>query len=117
MAITILRTLNRPAPVEQMTKHFEAKDHFRTNSFERNPSFSVNCNILTSLLSAEQCLGDNATQIEKALRFLCDTWWNSDLRIKDKWVILDRNLTTGGLKLTSDRTSALTIPKCSFLSL
>lgn len=68
-----------------MVETFEADSHFRTYNKERDPSFTANCNVLAALL----CQPDPdqfASQVLKAVKFLCDHWWSSDGKIDDKWV-------------------------------
>ncbi|KAL8723334.1 MAG: hypothetical protein Q9181_007307 [Wetmoreana brouardii] len=52
-AITILQFLGKPAPVEPMIKESETFDHFQTYRFEKDPSFTVNCNVLACLLATD----------------------------------------------------------------
>ncbi|KAL9040190.1 MAG: hypothetical protein Q9180_002063 [Flavoplaca navasiana] len=85
-AIKVLRLLGKPTPIQPMIAEFEAPDHFKTYAFERDPSFSANCNVLISLLSDENQLGEHRMHIQKTIAFLRDTWWNSDQKILDKWV-------------------------------
>ncbi|KAL8882445.1 MAG: hypothetical protein Q9198_000559 [Flavoplaca austrocitrina] len=85
-AIKVLRLLGKPTPIQPMIAEFEAPDHFKTYAFERDPSFSANCNVLISLLSDENQLGEHRVHIQKTIAFLRDTWWNSDQKILDKWV-------------------------------
>lgn len=70
---------------ENMLRSFEAENHFRTYPGERDPSFSANCNVLIALLHQSD-VSRYSTQISKAVKFLCTYWWDSDARIKDKWV-------------------------------
>lgn len=81
---------------------YEAEEHFKTYAFERNPSFSANCNALNALLSVESRLQDYRPQIEKALRFLCRSWWDAERYINDKWVQQNRILVVPRI-LTVDR--------------
>ncbi|KAL8761590.1 MAG: hypothetical protein Q9184_002298 [Pyrenodesmia sp. 2 TL-2023] len=85
-AIKALRLLGRPTPIQPMIAEFEAPDHFKTYVFERDPSFSANCNVLISLLSEENQLDEHRLHIQKTITFLRDTWWKSDQKISDKWV-------------------------------
>ncbi|KAL8723098.1 MAG: hypothetical protein Q9181_007358 [Wetmoreana brouardii] len=52
-AITILQFLGKPAAVELMIKEFETFDHFQNYRFEKDPSFTVNCNVLACLLATD----------------------------------------------------------------
>lgn len=85
-----------------MIKEYEAEEHFKTYAFERNPSFSANCNALNALLSMESRLQDYRAQIEKVLLFLRRTWWEADRSINDKWVQQTRTLVLPRI-LTVDR--------------
>ncbi|KAF2129174.1 Ent-kaur-16-ene synthase [Dothidotthia symphoricarpi CBS 119687] len=70
-----------PAP---MVAIFEAENHFRTFGAERDPSFTSNCHVLLALLQRadrDQFL----PQIKKVVSFLCQSWWDCDGLIKDKW--------------------------------
>ncbi|EXL39270.1 hypothetical protein FOCG_18115 [Fusarium oxysporum f. sp. radicis-lycopersici 26381] len=83
-AITALTILGRaPSPL-QMLNIFEVTTHFRTYAGERDPSLTANCNALSALLEQPDVI-NYATQIQKTTKFLCDYWWQSDGKIKDKW--------------------------------
>lgn len=86
LAIATLRVLGRTTCIKKMVKEFKTRDHFKTYAFEKNPSFSANCNVLTCLLSEKRELEDNVALIEKCVHFLCESWWNTDQKINDKWV-------------------------------
>ncbi|KAK2879355.1 hypothetical protein FQN49_000965 [Arthroderma sp. PD_2] len=83
LALSILG--HHTSPVE-LLKEFECETHFRTYQGERNASFSANCNVLLALLSQPDP-SLYTSQIEKATQFLCNTWWESDTFIEDKWSI------------------------------
>ncbi|KAI0099185.1 Copalyl diphosphate synthase [Nemania sp. FL0031] len=70
--------------VNPMIEAFETDTHFQTYPSERDPSFSANCNVLITLLH-QQNASLFAPQILKTVRFLCETWWNTDGQIKNKW--------------------------------
>ncbi|KAI1454031.1 Copalyl diphosphate synthase [Annulohypoxylon moriforme] len=82
--ILSLGMLGNVVAPDQMVEAFEAENHFRTYPSERDPSFSANCNALMALIHQPNTR-PFAGQILKIVRFLCDTWWNTDDRIKDKW--------------------------------
>ncbi|KAI0882025.1 Copalyl diphosphate synthase [Annulohypoxylon maeteangense] len=82
--ILCLGMLGNVVAPDQMIVAFEAENHFRTYPSERDPSFSANCNALMALIHQPDAR-PFAGQILKIVRFLCDTWWNTDGRIKDKW--------------------------------
>ncbi|KAJ3498469.1 hypothetical protein NLG97_g1096 [Lecanicillium saksenae] len=82
--ITTLVALGHFVSADKMIESFEAEGHFKTYAFERDPSFSANCNALSALL-CQTDVTQYFPQIHKIVRFLCDCWWNSDGKIKDKW--------------------------------
>ena len=51
-AITALQLLGCPASFDSLIKKFELDSHFQCFPFERNPSFSANCNVLLEFLHA-----------------------------------------------------------------
>ena len=83
--IVSLAALGHPVSPDPMIKEFEAESHFRTYALERDPSLSANVNCLAALL-CQPYVAQYSSQILKAVKFLCDCWWNSDGRIRDKWV-------------------------------
>jgi hypothetical protein len=66
-----------------MTAQFENGKCFSTYEKERNPSFSANCNALKCLLGTPKP-NLYMSSINKALSFLCNSWYDGPL--KDKWV-------------------------------
>ena len=83
-ALLTLRLLGRPsAAPQQLISKFESDGCFKTYSAERNPSFSSNCNVLSSLLHQEEPNSYGAG-ISKATSFLIGCWMNGP--VKDKWV-------------------------------
>ncbi|KAL8820701.1 MAG: hypothetical protein Q9223_001124 [Gallowayella weberi] len=82
--IQLLNKIGIATSATAMVKYFEASDHFRTYCAERNASFSANCNALGALLSADTPM-QHSLQIEKVVRFLCDSLWDDIARV-DKWV-------------------------------
>ncbi|EUC41382.1 hypothetical protein COCMIDRAFT_106270 [Bipolaris oryzae ATCC 44560] len=79
-----LRMLGHPVDPSALLQRFETEDRFLTYQFERTPSFSANCNVLSTLLHM-QSLDQYATSIGKAARFICNWWHDSDEQIPDKW--------------------------------
>ena len=79
-----MRSVGKAASAEKLVHTFEADAHFKTYTCERNASFTTNCNVLIALLLEGNILS-YVSQIEKATRFLCSSWWNSSDGIKDKW--------------------------------
>ncbi|UNI15339.1 hypothetical protein JDV02_001879 [Purpureocillium takamizusanense] len=84
-AITALHQLGHPASSAKMVEAFEADTHFRTYQGERDPSFTTNCNVLQALLHQPD-VSVYSSQVLKVAKFLCEHWWTTDGRIKDKWV-------------------------------
>ncbi|KAF2764025.1 hypothetical protein EJ03DRAFT_378939 [Teratosphaeria nubilosa] len=82
--ITCLNLLGQSANPSRMVEVFEADNHFRTYAGERDPSFTADCNALLALLHQPD-VSAYAHQIRKITLFLCDYWWKSDGKIKDKW--------------------------------
>ncbi|KAI0436666.1 Copalyl diphosphate synthase [Xylaria telfairii] len=77
--------LGRPVKVEKMIQRFEVEGHFRTYSTDPVPSLSANCHALRAILSQSDIFPYNA-HIKKAVKFICDFWWNSDAGVvEDKW--------------------------------
>jgi hypothetical protein len=84
-AITALHLLGYPAPLGPLIETFEVEGYFQCFQFERNPSFSANCNVLMAFLTAPDP-SKYLSQINKCVRYICHEWWNSDGLLKDKWV-------------------------------
>lgn len=84
--ILTLSLLGQSISPASMLDAYEKDQHFATYQAERNPSFSANCNILNALLHVGNP-DKYVPQIEKAVRFLCEFWWQSDSSIIDKWVL------------------------------
>lgn len=84
-ALVSLALMEKPRSAQALLDRFENASHFKTYAGERNPSFSANCNALVALLS-EPDVAAFESSMEKATRFLCDTWWETDGWIEDKWV-------------------------------
>ncbi|KAH6625504.1 ent-copalyl diphosphate/ent-kaurene synthase [Boeremia exigua] len=83
LALRLLEKTEGVSP-KVMIKVFERADHFTTFGSERDPSFTSHCHVLLALLAQEN-VAEYAPQIEKAVKFMCNAWWTSDYRIKDKW--------------------------------
>ncbi|KAH7324982.1 terpene synthase family protein [Stachybotrys elegans] len=63
---------------------FEQETHFLTYPLERDPSFTVNCNVLSAFTHAPDPV-KYVPQIKKLVKYLCAYWWDADEIIKDKW--------------------------------
>jgi hypothetical protein len=85
--LTTLNLIGKSVLADRLVQEFEALDHFKTYSMERNPSLSANCNVLNALLHTPEP-EKYMKQIEKCISFLCNQWWISDGKIEDKWVRL-----------------------------
>ena len=85
-AVMVLKSLERSTSLKPLVNEFYANSHFKTYPFERNPSFTTNCNALAGLLTADCMNADFAPQIRAVSSFLCDSWWDNDGLIIDKWV-------------------------------
>lgn len=80
-----MNLLGKPASPQALIKSYEGKEYFVTYPGERTPSFSVNCNVLDALLHCPNP-SDFTPQIEKATRYLCKRWYESNEPVMDKWV-------------------------------
>ena len=83
--LTALNLLGRPKHFDTLIKRYEQENHFECFPFERNPSFSVNCNILLGFVQSP-APSEYRSQIMKCLKFISDWLWNSDKPLTDKWV-------------------------------
>ena len=81
--ILTLNLVEKPASAGKLIAEFEATDHFKTYTQERNPSLSANCNVLSSLLHVPDP-DIYVEQISKAASFIRKCCWEGSL--KDKWV-------------------------------
>jgi hypothetical protein len=82
-----MNSLGKPTQPQALIQAYESKEYFITYPGERTPSFSVNCNVLDALLHSPNP-SDFIAQIEKAARYLCKRWYESNDPIMDKWVRL-----------------------------
>ena len=80
--IYTLSQLGRQISPDHMIMEFEANDHFKTYKYERNSSFSANCNILLALLHTAH-VDIYAPCILKIVKFICGSWATTTIR--DKW--------------------------------
>ncbi|SMR42083.1 unnamed protein product [Zymoseptoria tritici ST99CH_3D1] len=69
---------------DEMIRRFEKKDAFGTMPAERDRSISSNCHVLLALLAWND-YPQYGLQIHKTASFICDYWWSSNGRMKDKW--------------------------------
>ncbi|KAJ7650649.1 Ent-kaurene synthase [Roridomyces roridus] len=68
---------------------FEREKHFQCYPFERNPSITVHCNVLSALLDAgaqdATDYNDVNESVLKAVTFIAEAWWTTNSEILDKW--------------------------------
>lgn len=79
--VTLSRLGAKTDPIP-LIKSFNSPSCFRTFQFERNPSFSANCNVLLSLISSSQP-EQYVDVIQNTTGFLLHSW-NSG-HVSDKW--------------------------------
>ncbi|KAL9610459.1 MAG: hypothetical protein Q9167_004832 [Letrouitia subvulpina] len=84
--LVAMKLLGHEISCDKLVESFEGAEHFKTYSFERNPSLTTNCNVLSALLYSSNELRNRASQIAKIIKFLCRYWCQSDGDILDKWV-------------------------------
>jgi hypothetical protein len=84
-AITALQLLGQRPSFDALIERFELESHFQCFPFERNPSFSANCNVLLAFLYSPDP-SQYQSQITKCVRYIAYEWWNTDEPVKDKWV-------------------------------
>ncbi|RAK90792.1 terpenoid cyclases/Protein prenyltransferase [Aspergillus costaricaensis CBS 115574] len=65
-----------------MVKKFRLGSCFKTYDFERNPSFSANCNVLLALILSKTAKS-YAAEIGATMDYLLDLWRTGD--VSDKW--------------------------------
>ena len=80
-----MATLGEPFSVNSMIAEFEKETYFLTYHGERDPSISVNCNILICLLR-NPGRASHAEQIMKCVRFLSRNWQSGN--VLDKWACI-----------------------------
>ena len=85
-ALIALELLSRTGQITPLIEKYERENHFACFEFERNPSFSTNCNVLLAFVHNPKPVM-YLSQIKKCVRFICDEWWSSDTPLIDKWVI------------------------------
>ncbi|TLD24149.1 hypothetical protein PspLS_06364 [Pyricularia sp. CBS 133598] len=79
-----LELMGRHISPDQMIKVFERGNHFTTFGAERDPSLTSNCHVLLCLLRQPN-VSQYYPQIIKTAAFICEYWWASQGRIRDKW--------------------------------
>ncbi|KAK2874910.1 hypothetical protein FQN49_001949 [Arthroderma sp. PD_2] len=86
MSLIALKLQGTPYSPQALVDKYEGDRYFATYPSETHTSVSTNANVLTALvlLSTE---GSYQPQIEKCIRYLCDTWFRCDRMPTDKWNI------------------------------
>ncbi|TLS21077.1 uncharacterized protein PpBr36_10643 [Pyricularia pennisetigena] len=79
-----LSLMGRHISPNQMIKVFEGRHHFTTFGSERDPSLTSNCHVLLALLRQPN-VSQYYPQITKTSTFICEYWWTSQGRVRDKW--------------------------------
>ncbi|THU98666.1 hypothetical protein K435DRAFT_837980 [Dendrothele bispora CBS 962.96] len=83
-ALATLLHIGNPFPLDNMIEAFEVSTHFQCYQHERNPSVTVNCNVLMTLLHYPDP-NKYSKQILKASEFVINEYWNSNRVVEDKW--------------------------------
>ncbi|KIK57345.1 hypothetical protein GYMLUDRAFT_172842 [Collybiopsis luxurians FD-317 M1] len=91
-ALTALHHLGSHKSLAPLCKAFELETHFQCYPYERNPSLTAHCNILSALLEvgALELTEDFnkeklAESVLKAVSFISEAWWTTNSEIEDKW--------------------------------
>ena len=74
-----------PITATRLIERYGGGSHFKTYDRERDGSVSANSNALAAMCSSPD-MYKHEKDIEKAMRFLCRTWWQDSHELKDKWV-------------------------------
>lgn len=85
VALLALQYLGRSVSPDGLIEAYEAQTHFKTYHLERNPSITVHCNILKTLLNTPNP-PKYTSQIVKCANFIMEAWWMGDTGFSDKWV-------------------------------
>ena len=90
MVIMALYHLGIPTPISALCHAFELDTHFQCYEFERNPSVTAQCNVLSALLEVfDQPEGISSVQsrsIYKVAVFISEIFWTTSGHLDDKWV-------------------------------
>ena len=107
--ISALSHLGVPTSVSALCRAFELDTYFQCYEFERNPSITVQCNVLSALLEvfdkSEGVSSGLSRSIYKVVAFISDTFWATSGDLDDKWVIIF--LRVGSLLTAMQHTSGL----------
>ncbi|KAE9384770.1 hypothetical protein BT96DRAFT_1026800 [Gymnopus androsaceus JB14] len=85
-ALATLLHIGKPFRFDDMLDAFELPTHFQCYQHERNPSVTVNCNVLMALLHHPEP-DKYSKQILKASEFVLSEYWNAGKLVQDKWHI------------------------------
>ena len=81
--ISTLCLLGRSVSPQELINRYETREHFKTYTEDRDPSFSTNCHVLQSLLHLLPSNTQLVPRIEKCVRFICSAWWTTNGQIED----------------------------------
>ncbi|KAJ5614595.1 hypothetical protein N7528_008249 [Penicillium herquei] len=88
MALRVLDAVGIRRSVKPMIDCFEGSLNYFTYKGERDPSISTNAHVLQALVLYSTS-GEYTLSVEKCIRYICKTWWNSRSFIQDKWAFID----------------------------
>ena len=90
MVIMALYHLGIPTSISALCHAFELDTHFQCYEFERNPSITTQCNVLSALLEvfdkSEGILSVQSRSIYKVAVFISEIFWTTSGDLDDKWV-------------------------------
>lgn len=85
-AISVLCLLGKTASSQGLIARYETGEGFKTYKNDRTPSFRTNCFVLQALLDVLPSNNHQFPQIDKAVEFICTSWWTTNGHIKDQSV-------------------------------
>lgn len=88
----IFSLFGRPGFTAHTVEHFDSSKCLKTYIAERNPSISANCNALLSIVLDSEEYQSKTPTIEKVTAYVCNSWWDTDGSLDDKWVSLPSTL-------------------------
>ncbi|OGE46866.1 hypothetical protein PENARI_c096G01623 [Penicillium arizonense] len=81
---TIYYTLGLHYPIQPIIDAFEGDENYFTYCGERDPSISSNAHALQALILSPESR-KHTSSIEKCIKYLCGTWYNTHDLVEDKW--------------------------------
>ena len=84
-AISTLCLLKKPVSPSGLLIRYETREHFKTYTQDRTPSFRTNCLVLKALLDLVPENRDQTSQIEKCVKFITNCWWTTNGQVEDTW--------------------------------